>query len=810
MTTQNNFNAGEFSPQTYGRADIEKYPNALKTAYNMIPTLQGPIVRRPGSEFIARTKHPDKASISYGYEFSRDQAYDLEIGDQYIRFFKDGAPIIEKTATITGATQANPVVITAVNTFVNGEVIRISAVLGMTELNEQEYTVANATGTDFELSGIDGTGYTAYISGGDADKPYEVATTYLEEELTGMDFASINDVIYIAHTDHTPAKLIRYDHDQWDLQSISFTDTPDEWVSDSTATITGISQANPAVVTAANSFVDGQFVWITGVVGMTEVNGIRFTVASRAAGSFELEGIDSTGYTAYTSGGEAERRVDYPGVVCLDNDRLWWMASPSYPMRMWGSKTGIYNDHGVSSPLVDDDALNLDLASKSANAIQWAASNRKFVVGTTGIEYWITGAGGDGVVTALSKKAIPGSFNGSCEVNPVMAGNTILSLQRQANSLGELKYEFATDAFGGDDLSALAEHLTRDSVIVSMAFQLQPWRVVWCVREDGYLIGMTYYPKHEVFGWHQHYLGGDVKYVSVIPGAIEDEVWLTVEREVNGSTVKYRERLHSSFKGANTDDAFFVDSGLTLDNRQTIESITYANPGVINLTDHGYSNGDVVTVRSIDQVVTGEEDYQTFQGEMFTVANKTAHTFEVTLDAVAVDFTEYKTIKSATVALNQTVITGLGHLEGEEVTILADGAPVDEKTVSASQITLDSQASLAHIGIGGYSQIEILPQYVELKTGNTFGITQRITNFYLQLYKTLGFQYGESEDKLVDYDFVSDAVPVGQAGSLFNGFTESIAFDGGLKRDPTIIIRQPQPLPITIQSITTFSEIGED
>ena len=78
------------------------------------------------------------------------------------------AELTQKTATvtITGATQANPVVITATNTFEGAETVTIAGVVGMTELNGNSYIVANPTSTTFELSGIDGTGFTAYTSGG--------------------------------------------------------------------------------------------------------------------------------------------------------------------------------------------------------------------------------------------------------------------------------------------------------------------------------------------------------------------------------------------------------------------------------------------------------------------------------------------------------------------------------------------------------------------------------------------------------------------------------------------------------------------
>lgn len=70
-------------------------------------------------------------------------------------------------------------------------------------------------------------------------------------------------------------------------------------------TITGITQADPAVVTVADTstLVQGETITITGVVGMVEVNDRSFTVNVVNGTTFELVGENSTGHTAYTSGG---------------------------------------------------------------------------------------------------------------------------------------------------------------------------------------------------------------------------------------------------------------------------------------------------------------------------------------------------------------------------------------------------------------------------------------------------------------------------------------------------------------------------
>jgi hypothetical protein len=71
-------------------------------------------------------------------------------------------------------------------------------------------------------------------------------------------------------------------------------------------TITAITKANPAVVTsAAHGIADGEIIRIVEAGGMTEVNGVQFTVDNPATNTFELSGIDSSAYTTYTSGGAA-------------------------------------------------------------------------------------------------------------------------------------------------------------------------------------------------------------------------------------------------------------------------------------------------------------------------------------------------------------------------------------------------------------------------------------------------------------------------------------------------------------------------
>ena len=88
--------------------------------------------------------------------------------DGALAVYCDAAIEYNSPKTITGATKANPVVITAVaHGFANGNSVRIEDVVGMTEINDINFTVAGVTADTFELSGINGTAYTTYVTGGE-------------------------------------------------------------------------------------------------------------------------------------------------------------------------------------------------------------------------------------------------------------------------------------------------------------------------------------------------------------------------------------------------------------------------------------------------------------------------------------------------------------------------------------------------------------------------------------------------------------------------------------------------------------------
>lgn len=326
-TIQTNFTSGELSPTLRGREDLTKFFNGSEKLENFIVKPQGGAFRRSGTQFIAQTKDSDidaatdstDAARLVEFEFSTTQAYILEFGDSYMRVYRNGGIVVETATTITGVTQADPAVVTtsASHGYSNGDHVYISGIVGMVELNGRRFTVANQTATTFELTGEDSSGHTAYSSAGSAEKVYEVATPWATADLDDLQFAQSADVLYVVHPDYEPRKITRTAHTTWTISTFDAENGPylelnsgDTILSLSfeAGTITGITQANPAVVTtsAAHDLTDGDIVKILDVVGMTEVNDRTFVVANKTATTFELTGEDSTGHTAWSSGGTVE------------------------------------------------------------------------------------------------------------------------------------------------------------------------------------------------------------------------------------------------------------------------------------------------------------------------------------------------------------------------------------------------------------------------------------------------------------------------------------------------------------------------
>jgi hypothetical protein len=235
-----NFNGGEVGPLLSGRVDFEKYSSSCYKMERFVPTVQGPAKRMPGTRFVLPTKYQNKKSYLKRFEFSFDQAYVLEFGDQYVRFFTDRGVVLSTTLDINNITNANPGVLTYTGTDpANGDWFYVVGIDGMDELNGRYVQVSNvnAGANTFELkdwygNNIDTTGFSPYVFNGDLQKVYEIASPYTEADLTNaeggcaLSIVQSGDVLYIGCEGYAPRTLTRSGNTSWAFATYSPTDGP--------------------------------------------------------------------------------------------------------------------------------------------------------------------------------------------------------------------------------------------------------------------------------------------------------------------------------------------------------------------------------------------------------------------------------------------------------------------------------------------------------------------------------------------------------------------------------------------------------
>lgn len=384
--------------------------------------------------------------------------------------------------------------------------------------------------------------------------------------------------------------------------------------------ITGITQADPAVVTAAShGFVQGHSIYIYDVEGMTEVNNRFFQVGpSPETNSFSLAEVDSTGFTAYTTGGVVVLQPTtrwslgawsdtsgYPSAVSFAFDRLFWADGINY----WASVPGKYDDMApdVVGQVTPDSGITGKLTAQDVNEILWMIEAELLIIGTPGGEFAL------GPITTVdplgpNNVQVKRQSKKRCrKIPPEIVGTSVVYAQRSGRRLLLLDYDFTRERYSSTNMNALNAHITK-SGIVDMAYQAEPDSLLWCVLADGSLICFTLDQEQDVTGWHRHPIGGNgfVESVECIPdpNGDRDEVWLTVRRTINGETKRYIEFIERPFEtGDDQADVFYVDSGLTYSGSPatTISGLDHLEGETVQVVVDGAAHPDrVVTSGQIE------------------------------------------------------------------------------------------------------------------------------------------------------------------------------------------------------------------
>lgn len=835
---QGNFNSGEVSPLFFGRSENPRYKSGLETCLRFLPTMQGGLTRMPGTKYVAEVKTSSKTTRLIPFEFSTTQAYILEFGDQYIRFYRNNgqitsggsayeisSPYLEADLFDLQVTQSANVLYIVHPDYAPRILTRADHDdWGLTELEFLDGPYLSKQTTDTDING-----YIGPDAGGESIELTPAATTG-----TGINLDATSTTLSVSGAADNGSGLIRItvgtmNAVTWKTGAKVYitgitgtTEANGTWtmtrVTDTTFDLQGSSFTNtyssggtvyPQVFQSGDV---GRLIRIdhSGNRGWAEI--ASYVNPTRVTVDIEQD-FNSTNSTADWFMGVYSESSGYPATITFFEDRLCLAGATETPQRIDLSYSSEYTNFSTADStgtVIDSNAIAVSLNANDVNAIRWLASDEKgLLVGTTGGEWVVRSNASYDAVTPTNISAKQSTAFGSSLIQPIKIGKATIYTQRAKKKIREFTYFFEVDGFKSNDITILSNHITGTG-ITQMAYQKEPIPLIWAVRSDGVLIGCTYERDLDNIraGWHRHIMGGvsdaagsdaKVESIAVIPSTDNStyELWMVIERYINGGTKRYVEYLTPVFdENTDQEDAFFVDSGLTYDVPVDISGITKADPGVVTTSSsHGFSDGDKVVFRKIKGMTE-------LNNVTALVANKTATTFELTdLSGNNIDTTSYATyVSSGEVRKLVTTLSGLDHLEGESVSILADGAVQPDATVSSGSVTLAQSAATVHIGLGYNSDAKLLRLDAGAADGTSIGKTRRIHNFSVMLYRSLGLDYGFDFDDLDTYTFRTSADPMTRAPSLFTGIIK-LEPQSNYDKENQICLRQSQPLPLTILAV---------
>ena len=758
--SQVSFAAGELAPSLYGREDLAKYAVGLRTLKNFTVHPHGGVSNRAGMRYVAEAKHAGKAVRLVPFEYSDTDAYLLEFGDEYVRFYKNGAQLAK-----------------------------------------------------------DGS-------------PYELETPYLEGELRALSFAQSADVLFIVHPNHPPMELARYADTNWTLEKCAFKGGPFRTMNSTDTTIALSSMTGNVTLTASAALFnaghagalfsvfhhvdevtkktsgdlsaswgvevkayEGWHVLSSGFWGGTvrlqrydedearwtdiytftsgstetscknyEESGTveeptRFrltadsfttflpdgntdadrgyfeltaeaadyeccirinsvTSSTVAQGTFEKDAASTRATRNWSEGAWSDYR-GWPCAVGFNQDRLCFGGNASEPQNVWMSVTGDYYNFERHLVLQDDDAVTASLVSRKVSPVRAFVPLSSLVVLTAGAEWTISAGGTKSAITPSSLEANVQGYRGASMVTPVVIGNMVLFVQKQGKIIRDLGYAFESDSYSGNDLTVLATHLFKDRTVAAMDYQQDPDSIVWVALDDGSLLALTYLREQDVVAWSRIETDGEVESVCCLSSAERDEVWLAVKRRSGDGYKRFIEQM-AARSAESPEECFFVDCGVT-------------------------------------------KRYETPQSE----------------------------------------ITGLSHLEGREVAVLADGNVIKGLTVENGKITLKHPASVVHVGLPYSAELETLDLTLPRQDGTQQGRSARLISVSVRVEKSRGIKIGAAEGDPVPFEAMEfkerSTEPYGAPISLTTGMM-TLGLNAGYSSGRVRVIAD-EPLPCTVISL---------
>ena len=563
---QTSFNAGIYSALIQGFSDAPRRKTAVKDSLNMIPMIQGPSVRRGGSQFIAEVKDSTKNVFFLRFKFgttSSVQSYIIEFGDLYMRFYRNRAQLMDGGSPVEIVT------------------------------------------------------------------PYAHTDFFDENGLFRFQFKQSADVLYIVHNEYKVHALKRFSDTSWQIDEMAFDEHPylDENTTDTTLDAqANVTSGDVEIIASSTTGINGGAGFRASDVGrglrilktgqqwaFGEITAVNSTTSVQVDISSNSEGTSTTATTRWRLGLYNDDD-GYPSVIGMHNTRVVLAGQPAYPDRVALSATGGFGpdsfDFAPSNSLGevnDDDAIQVRAQDGELNLIEWVANvSSGLMIGTTDGEWLLQPSSTASALAPDNNRVDLVTNKGSASIPSVTNGFANVFVQASRSKVHEAAFSLENDGFRAPDLGLFAINELR-SRVKHMAWHQEPDNIFYFMMDDGTVLGLTYMREQNVIAWSRHsFSGADVSVICAeavpSPNNDRDDLYILVERTINGITKKYIEWVTPYYRdGDSRADVIYADSAFVYEGAAT---------GTVTGLDHleGETVGVIVDGKAHpDQVVSSGE-----------------------------------------------------------------------------------------------------------------------------------------------------------------------------------------------------------
>jgi hypothetical protein len=748
--TQHSFNGGEVSARLYGRTDSAIYDIAVAEMTNFAPTVEGPVIKRSGTQFIALADPAAERLVPF--EFNSAQAYIIEFGPAMARFFSNDALILDEFGA--PVTLALP--------YAAGQCFDITY--------RQSADVLYLTHPSWPAAAISRTGAAAFnyaaltLSKG----PFADANT--NKTITVSASASSGAAITL--TASSAIFLPGHVGGLFQLQALDFSDVKvwEPGMTASAGSLIGSYCRSEGKIYLATAAADGASpktgtsppIHIEGSqwdgLGGKDVNakgpfGVLWQYVCDNFGQMMITATGNPLAASTTATASVQRTLPsslitvaswrwafgrfsaqsgWPKHVDIWNSRLIFATD----FEIFGSVVGDYRNFAAfddTGRLQADSAFRFRLSTP--NPINWLVSDLDLFIGTDRAEFSLGAINSAQAPGASNLRAVKQGSYGSVNIRPIQIKSHTIYVQRGRKKIRDAAYDYRQGRYTASDLLLWARHL-RQPGMIELAWQDEPEELLWALTKNNVPLVHCQSPEQEVKGWATQpiadFNGATAKVLSIAAkpgqGGAVDEIWMLVQR----GAIKTIERLND----------WWVDGTAKAEAKYLDCASTYRGAPATHISGlPAFFAGQVVTALA-DGIVR---------------ANLTA-------------------------------------------TVDGGGAAID----------LPVAAAIVHVGIFYTARIVTLPLKAPTKSGGQSELKRkRIVKMMFRVIDTLGLYGGTWKSRLDEIIRRPQSANMNHGTDLFTGATSNVSVGAGSDREGQGQYESRLPLPAIVTFVNGELNVGD-